>query len=284
MSVAKSRPKKMTKSVLKKMYKNSNIHSLFCECSSCLFSYYKWRYPKSRIRIETFLFVWLAFFLSKIKKDRKEGALSFKDLKINWPKILSLYYQITCKEEYAQLNEHYRIIWRLRKKINIPMIILKREQDIESLPFCDQIGIEAKKSIRKYNSKFDLDLFLLYTSKIVKFLTQEKIGFFKRKKGIKHRDIQRRFKKIRKEDLFAILDFLEQTKLNIIKWDKENRRVFINPDYEKNSRWFSFHLYSLYEYSTNFRKIYPESEKKIFFKHSRDFQFYYYPSILNKGV
>ena len=193
-SVAKSRQKKMTKSVLKKMYKNSNIHSLYCECSSCLFSYYKWRYPKSRIRKDTFLFVWLAFFLSKIKKDRKEGTLSFEDLKINWPKILSLYHQITGKEEYAQVNEHYRIIWRLRKKINIPMLILKREQDIESLPFCDQTGIEAKKSIRKYNSKFDLDLFLLYTSKMVKFLTQEKIGFFKIKKGIEYRNIQRRFK------------------------------------------------------------------------------------------
>jgi len=284
MSVAKSRPKKMTKSVLKKMYKNSNIHSLFCECSSCLFSYYKRRYPKSRIRKDTFLLVWLAFFLSKIKKDRKEGVLSFEDLKINWPKILFLYYQITGKEEYAQLNEHYRIIWRLRKKINIPMIILEREQDVEDLPFCHSIKIEVDKSKGKYNSKFDLDLFLLYTSKIVKFLTQEKIDFFKRKEGIEHRDIQRRFKKIRKDDLLAILDFLEQTKLNIIKWDKENRQVFINPEYEENSLWFSLYLYSLYEHSTNFRKIYPRSKNKIFFKHSQDFQFHYYPSILNKGV
>lgn len=94
--------------------------------------------------------------------------------------ILSHYRQIAGKEEYAQCNEHYRIIWRLRKKINIPIIILERNQDIEYLPFCS--GPEVKKSIKKYNSMLDLDLFYLYTSKMIKFLTCEKIDFFKRKK------------------------------------------------------------------------------------------------------
>lgn len=150
-----------------------------------------------------------------------------------------------------------------------------RNDDIEFLPLCS--GPEIKESIKKYNSMLDLDLFFLYTSKMIKFLTCEKIDFFKRKKGIKYRDIQRRFKKIRKEDLCAMLDYLIQEKLDIIKWDKENKRIFLHPNYKENSYWFSFHCYEVYQHSINFRKVYPRS-KKVLFKHPQDFQFYYIPS------
>lgn len=90
----------------------------------------------------------------------------------------------------------------------------------------------------------------------------KKLISLKGKKGIKYRDIQRRFKKICKEDLCAISDYLIQEKLDIIKWDKKNKRVFLHPNYKMNSDWFSFHLYAVYQHSINFMKVYPRSKEK----------------------
>lgn len=230
-----SRPKRMTEDQPEKFYAdllNRRTHGIFCNCPACLFVWLKFKNKKTRIDVDNFFLLW-------IRSQKK-----------NFNEALSTYQEITREKPRADqgdyLRDRARILSRIKKKVEISNLVSDKWTTGEVSPYLGLQAFEGNFSLAARRSIVE------FAGKTAAYLTQRKRAG---ERITRHRDILRRYKKMKESDLLPVLEFMEANR--IISWNRREKKIRPRRTFEAN--WFPIHMDMIREARDEVRSVYPKS-------------------------
>jgi hypothetical protein len=190
-----------------------------CSCPKCLFNFYKSRNRKTRL-------TWNSFFLHLLYKKYKSPGDSLGDVVKAYVKLTSDQIKLI---GYADRCDIFKVISRVGKKLNLSELESNKFWSDEDDPY-----VQFKSFVPGKEYSFsERRLLVEFSGDVATYLERENRAG---RKTVKHRDVLRRFKKMRAADILPVLDFMEAAK--IISWNRELKEISLRPA----KSWLGFHL------------------------------------------